>query len=120
MATKRPGRTVPPPSERQWLVLLEDIRAQNRAVIEVVRTESARLDRSIADLRAELVPRIEALEAAVRQNSRDIRKNSEDIRRLEAEVRSLKEAAQGYADRASFLALEVRVTALERRVATGP
>ena len=104
-------------------VILEDIRAQNRVVLEAVQSMGESLRSEIAALRQELCERIERLEAVVRQNSIDIRKNSEDIRknsediqRLEAELRSVKVAVLMKVDAAALAALELRVSALERRL----
>jgi len=97
-------------------VILEDIRAQNRVVLEAVQSMGESLRSEIAALRQELCERIERLEAVVRQNSIDIRKNSEDIQRLEAELRSVKVAVLMKVDAAALAALELRVSALERRL----
>src|ERR1039457_1738021 len=81
-------RTIPRSRGRNaTAVILEDIRAQNRAVIEAVQGLGAKIDRDVASLRAELIERIDRLEAAVRQNSRDIQKNSEDIRKNSEDIR---------------------------------
>jgi len=128
-----PART---PRRNSTAVILEDIRAQNRAVIEAVQGLGIKVERDLANLRAELIERIERLESAVRQNSRDIQKNSEDIRNLQVgvsalqvelsavqvelsavqvELSAVKEAVGLKVDRASLVELELRVAALERR-----
>jgi hypothetical protein len=116
-------------------VILEEVRSQNRATIEAVEAMGVALRSEIQELRAEFGARLDALEAAVRQNSADIRKNSEDIRRnsddirknsedirqLRIEVEALKqqaariEAELSTEHRQRLLRLETRVDALERQ-----
>jgi hypothetical protein len=87
---------------REVGVVLEDIRAQNKVVLEAVQGLGHEFKRDIATLQVELVQRIERLEDAVRENSR--------------EIRAIKEALASKVDAASLAALELRVAALERRV----
>jgi len=68
-------------------ILLEDIRAQNRATIEAVLSTRQALEAKMDAQRLELLNRIEALEAAVRINSQEIRKNSQEIRKNSQEIR---------------------------------
>src|SRR5688572_627134 len=58
-----------PPPESRFLVLLEQIEAQNRATIEAVFGVERRLTEKIDQLEQRLTLRIEALEIAVRKNS---------------------------------------------------
>ncbi len=83
-------------------VILEDIRSQNRATIEAVVATREALEAKIDQVDRNSQARDAVLEAAVRQNSKDIRKNSEDIRVLTTRVDALGP-------------LDQRVSALERR-----
>jgi chromosome segregation ATPase len=136
MATK--PRTIRRPRQTNANgVLLEEVRAQNKAVLEAVHSLGERMDRDIFALRTELVERIERLETAVRQNSRDIRRLEAETRRLETELSGVKAELNGVkaelsavkvelsafkevlsekAERASLEAIERRIAALERRV----
>lgn len=116
---KSAGKRAPPPAENDPMgrveLLLEAMRADNRATYEALVTFSQSMDRKLADLRAELTARLDVLEAVVRQNSRDIRKNSEDILRLDQSVREMREDLALKASRADLEKLEKRVAALEQR-----
>ena len=68
-------------------VLIEEMRAQNRATIEAVEASRVVLEGKIDSLARETGGRLTVLEAAVRQNSRDIKKNSEDIRKNSEDIR---------------------------------
>jgi uncharacterized protein YlxW (UPF0749 family) len=83
-------------------VLLEDIRSQNRATIEALQATRDALEEKIDQVDRNSQARDAVLEAAVRQNGKDIRKNSEDIRLLTTRVDALGP-------------LDQRVSALERR-----
>ena len=83
-------------------VILEDIRSQNRATMEALQATRAALEEKIDQVDRNSQARDAVLEAAVRQNSKDIRKNSEDIRVLTTRVDALGP-------------LDQRVSALERR-----
>ena len=103
-------------------VVLEDIRSQNKRVIEAVLDLGKTMDRDIRSLREELMERISVLESAVRtnskdirQNTEDIRKNSEDIRGLQSEVAGLRDLLARKADAAALSALKHRVSALESK-----
>ena len=84
-------------------VLIEEMRAQNRATIEAVEASRVVLESKIDSLARETGGHLTVLQAAVRQNSRDIKKNSEDIRVLIERVDALGP-------------LDQRVSTLERRV----
>jgi hypothetical protein len=106
MATGKRGR----PSLQEVLdgvrsngVVLEEIRAQNRATIEAVEATRVALEEKIDRVDRDSRERDAVLEAAVRQNSRDIRQNSDDVRTLSARVEALG-------------SLDQRISALERRV----
>ena len=83
-------------------VILEDIRSQNRATIEALQATRAALEEKIDQVDRNRQARDAVLEAAVRQNSKDILENSEDIRLLTTRVDALGP-------------LDQRVSALERR-----
>jgi len=83
-------------------VILEDIRSQNRATMEALQATRAALEEKIDQVDRNSQARDAVLEAAVRQNSKDIRTNSDDIRVLATRVDALGP-------------LDQRVSALERR-----
>src|SRR6266545_6678565 len=83
-------------------VILEDIRSQNRATMEALQATRAALEEKIDQVDRNSQARDAVLEAAVRQNSKDIRENSEGIRVLTTRVDALGP-------------LDERVSALERR-----
>jgi chromosome segregation ATPase len=139
--TKEAKRTASDPVLMELLrahgFLVEDMRAQNTAVLEAMTSFREEVRRDLAALRAELLERIERLEDAVRQNSRDIRRLEGRVEslegkvdrlegrvdrletegtRLSAEIRAVREALGEKCDAASLAALELRVVALERVV----
>ena len=67
-------------------VILEEMRAQNRATIEAVEATRVAVEEKIDSLARETGGRLTVLEAAVRQNSADIRKNCEGINVLTERV----------------------------------
>ena len=88
MARGKKGRASPPKILKGGNgVLLEEMRAQNRATIEAVEASRVTLEGKIDSLARETGGRLTVLEAAVRQNSRDIKKNSADIRTNSADIR---------------------------------
>jgi DNA repair ATPase RecN len=91
------------------LVLLEDIRAQNKATIEAVESGRRETSLEIQRLEARLTARIEILEAVVRHHSEELRGIRLELTALKATVNNL----ESKVDR--LLALEARVTAIERR-----
>jgi hypothetical protein len=95
-------------------VLLEEMRAQNRATIEAVEASRVALEGKIDSLARETGSRLTVLETAVRQNSRDIKKNSEDIRKNSEDILVL----IGRVD--ALGPLDQRVSTLERRVLGEP
>src|SRR4029453_1132963 len=104
MVRAKKGGAAPPKTLKGATgVLLEEMRAQNRATIEAVGASRVALEDKINSPARETGGRLTVLEAAVRQNSRDIKKNSEDIRVLIERVDSLGP-------------LDQRVSVLERRV----
>jgi len=111
-------------------VILEDIRSQNRATIEAVQATRAALEEKIDQVDRDSKARDGVLEAAIRQNSKDIRKNSEDIRKNSDDIRTNSEDIRkntedigtnsedirALATRVEALGpLDQRVSALERR-----
>jgi len=113
-----------PEGERGNGVLIEEMRAQNRATIEAVEATRVSLEVKIDALARETGGRLTVLEAAVRQNSTDIRKNStdirknsEDIRKNSEDIRKNSEDIRVLAERVETLGpLDQRVSTLERRV----
>jgi hypothetical protein len=109
-------------------VILEEMRAQNRATIEAVEASRVVLEGKIDSLARETGGRLIVLEAAVRQNSRDIQKNSddigqnsEDIRRNSEDIRKNGEDIRVLTGRVGALgSLDQRVSTLERRVLGEP
>jgi uncharacterized protein HemX len=133
MATRRKRTSERPPSTTsagRMTILLEQIQEQNRATIEAVQSQGTSIRREMGELERRLERRIDALEAAVRQNSADIRQNSADIRQHAADIRQqadelrevrkqlaeLTGVARGKPDTTALEALDARVTNLERRV----
>jgi septal ring factor EnvC (AmiA/AmiB activator) len=97
-------------------VILEDIQSQSRAKFEAVRAMRAALEEKIDQVDRNSQARDEVLEAAVRQNSKDIRQNSEDIRKNSDDIRKNSEDIRVLTTRVDALGpLDQRVSALERR-----
>jgi hypothetical protein len=131
----KPPRSRPPSATKlgRIEVLLEDMRAQNRATIEAVLSTRQALEAKLDAQRLELLGRIEALEVAVRMNSEDIRRNSADIRQNSADIRQntadirqntadiqrVLEKLDGKVDAVELARLEQRVAALERQAHSG-
>ena len=98
-------------------VLIEEMRAQNRATIEAVEASRVVLESKIDSLARETGGRLTVLEVAVRENSQDIKKNSEDIKRNSADIRKTGEDIRVLIERVDSLgSLDQRVSTLERRV----
>ena len=98
-------------------VIVEEMRAQNRATIEAVETIRVKVEQRIDRFERETQSRFTVLEAVVRQNSADIRQNSQDIRKNSEDIRKNSEDIQALSTRVDGLAsLDGRVSALERRV----
>jgi polyhydroxyalkanoate synthesis regulator phasin len=89
--------------------LMEDMRAQNKAVLEAVQGVEERLDRKIEALREDLSSRITSLEHAVRELGAR-------VGTVETAVHELRVDLAQVASRAAVEALEQRVSALERRM----
>jgi chromosome segregation ATPase len=126
---------------RQQAVVLEDMRAQNRATIEAVLNVQAQVDRFRAEANGrfdrlesavdrhsveifKINKKLEKLDDSVRKNSEDIRKNSEEIQGNSRDIRGLKEAVQSLehkldakAESSTVVALQDRVAALEAAAA---
>ena len=68
-------------------VILEDMRSQNRATMEALQATRAALEAKIDEADRNSQARDAVLEAAVRQNSKDIRQNSADIRQNSEDIR---------------------------------
>lgn len=80
-------------------ILLEQIQEQNRATIEAVQSQGTSIRRDMGELERRLAVRIEALEAAVRQNSADIQRHTAELQRQSAELqRHSAEIQQNSAD----------------------
>ena len=113
------GRASPPKILRGANgVLLEEMRAHSRATIEAVEANRATLEGKIDALARETGGRLTVLEAAVRQNSRDIKKNGADIRKNSADIRKNSADIRVLTERVDTLGpLDQRVSAIERRLA---
>ena len=106
-------------------VLIEEMRAQNRATIEAVEASRVVLESKIDSLARETGGHLTVLQAAVRQNSRDIKKNGADIRRNSADIRKNSDDIRKNSDDIRVLTervdtlgpLDQRVSAIERRLA---
>src|SRR5438552_7591776 len=97
-------------------VILEDIRSQNRATMEALQATRAALEEKIDQVDRNSQARDAVLEAAVRQNSKDIRTNSDDIRKNTEDIRKNSDDIRVLATRVDALGpLDQRVSALERR-----
>jgi chromosome segregation ATPase len=127
--------------EPRWLVILEDIRSQNRSTLEAVEASRVALEGRLDVLDAEVRARFAVVEAAVRnlgQDTRELKQESRDLRAdltrfdqesrardtsLEVALRELKVNVQENSVDIRDLAakvealsrLEARVSALERR-----
>ncbi len=96
MATKKPK----PSKERapsatatgRMNILLEQIQEQNRAVMEAVTGFRREAKADLAEFRAEVNARFEAVEAAIRINSDGIERNGRDVRALTARIEVLEQA----------------------------
>jgi methyl-accepting chemotaxis protein len=112
-------------------VIVEEMRAQNRATIEAVETIRLTVEQRLDRFERETQGRFTMLEAAVRQNSadirtnsddirqnsEDIRKNSEDIRKSTEEIRKNGEDIRALSTRVDVLgSLDRRVSVIERHV----
>ena len=97
-------------------VILEEIRSQNGATIEEVEATREALEAKIDQVDRNSQARDAVLEAAVRQNSKDIRKNSEDLRQNSVDILKNSEDIRLLTTRVDALGpLDQRVSALERR-----
>jgi hypothetical protein len=97
-------------------VILEDIRSQNRATIEALQATRAALEEKIDQVDRSSQARDAVLEAAVRQNSKDIRQNSEDIRKNSDHIVKNSDDIRVLTTRVDARGpLDQRVSALERR-----
>ncbi len=98
---KQPSKPFEPP----WLVILEEIRPQNRATIEAVETSRVALERRIECLERDTSMRDAAIEMAVRELRLDVHQLQGDMKGLTAKVDA-------------FAHLDERVTALVWRLAS--
>jgi hypothetical protein len=99
------------PHESLQDVLLEEMRAPNRATIEAVDTLRMTVEQRFDRFERETQDRL------VRQNSADIRTNSQDIRQNSDDIRKNSEDIRDLSVRVEALgSLDHRVSALERRV----
>ncbi len=123
MPAKRSKREVPPSSTRygRVLIMLEEIREQNKATIEAVFATTAALEKKFESRFQQIETRLTALEAAVKLNSEDIKRNSaaiernsEDIKRNSAAIERNSEDIKKHTE--ELVALRAAVTRLETRV----
>ncbi len=96
-------------------VLLEDIRAGQKAMFEGMTAMGSMLRAEFREELAKVHVRLEALESAVKQNTAEIKQSSADIRELREELRRLRHEFNHREELARIASLEERVTALEQR-----
>jgi len=100
MRSKKPPTSKAPP----WVMILEEMRSQNRATIEAVEASRVALAQRIDRLERDSKDRSTILELAVRELRHD-------VQQLQCDVR-------GFAEKVEALArIEKRVAAIERRTA---
>ncbi len=126
MSSRRLQGAVRESAARATAVLLEDIRSQNRVVLEAVQGLGEKLEQ----LRLDLCERIARVEVRVGRVEEQVGRVEEQVGRLEVrvgrledavrensrEIRAVKEALSTKVDGAVLAALELRVAALERKV----
>lgn len=104
-AKKRPARPKAPPTDPSgpaWLVILEDIRSQNRLTIETVEARHDEMRRELQNFRGEVRADMSVLRTIVQGQSIDIRDLKTGLARVETKVDQLG-------------SIEARVATLERR-----
>jgi uncharacterized coiled-coil DUF342 family protein len=130
MAAKKTSRTAQPIAPNDFGVLLEDLRSQQKLMLEAIQSWGERLTRTMDERFSQVNARLDMLESVVRKNSEDIRKNSEDIRKnsedirknsedieaLRLEMRRLRSDFDTREERAKLTQLEERVAKLEKRL----
>jgi methyl-accepting chemotaxis protein len=120
MVRAKKGRASPPKILKGGNgVLLEEMRAQNRATIEAVEASRVALEGKIDSLAGETGGRLTALEGAVRQNSRDIKTNSKDIRKNSEDIRTNSEDIRKNSEDIRKSGEDIRVL-IERVDSLGP
>lgn len=108
------------------MILLEEIRGQNKTTLEAVSSLKQEMNKKFEEMGQHLGGRIGAVEVAVRmhsaeitalkdvvaQNSADIRKNSADIQRLTSVTESLAQQMSALTSRVERIeaVLEMKVT----------
>jgi predicted nucleic acid-binding Zn-ribbon protein len=97
---------------RATAVLLEDIRSQNKVVLEAVQGLGEKLEQ----LRLELCERIARVEDHVGRVEERVGRVEDAVRENSREIRAVKKALSAKVDAAVLAALELRVAALERKV----
>src|SRR5688572_26867942 len=103
---------MPPSSDElgRVLILLEDIRAQNKMTIEAVEAGRRETSLEIQRLEARLTSRIEILEAVVRHHSEELRGIRSELVLVKSDLASLKATVIGLdAKVEKLLSLEARV-----------
>lgn len=106
----------------RWVIILEDVRSQNRATIEAVEASREALERRLDRVDAESRSRDASLELLIRDLRMDVRElkgtvqqNGVEIRELKVHVQQNSIEVHDLAGKVTALArLEERVAALER------
>jgi chromosome segregation ATPase len=103
MATRK--RTTSP--EPPWQVILEDIRAQNRATIEAVEASRVEMNARFDHEHEETDGRFTVVEAAIRGLANDVGELKTDVKILKADVKILKADVSGLKTDVSGLKADV-------------
>ena len=98
------------------IVLLEEMREQNKATIEAVWAAKNELRDEFGVRFERIEMRLDVLESVVRQNSADIKKNSEDIRKNSEDIIALGEELRRLAQVVSTKAEAEVVESLRLRI----
>ena len=116
-AKKRPARPKAPPADPSgpaWLVILEDIRAQNRLTIETVEARHDEMRRELQNFRGEVRADMSVLRTIVQGQSIDIRDLKNGLARVETKVQNIETRVENIATRVENT--ETRVQNIETKV----
>jgi chromosome segregation ATPase len=116
-AKKRPARPKAPPADASgpaWLVILEDIRSQNRLTIETVDARHEEMRRELQNFRGEVRADISALRTIAQGQSIDIRDLKTGLARVEAKVQNVETRVENIETRVENT--ETRVQNIETKV----
>jgi hypothetical protein len=113
---RMPSKKRTPPSKKRtpkeapsWQIILEDIRSQNRAVMEAMDTRHDEIRQEVRNFRAEVHADLSVIRMLVQSHSIDLRDLKSGLARVEAK------AGESDAKTDQVPALAERVAALERR-----